>query len=72
MRLRILVGSIGLVLGLALYIGFAMGIAARLPDNAAIAFGFYAIAGIAWIAPAALVTRWMAKAPPYRPPPPAA
>lgn len=69
MRLRILFGSIGLGVGLLVYVAAAMALAARLPDNAAVAFTFYAVAGIAWIAPAGLVTRWMLRAPPYRPPP---
>jgi hypothetical protein len=69
MRLRILLGGIGLTLGLALYAGLVMALAARLPENAVLAFGFYAIAGVVWIAPASLVTRWMLRAAPYRPPP---
>lgn len=69
MRLRILFGGVGLALGLALYAGLCMAIAARLPDSAVVAFAFYAIAGVAWVAPASLVTRWMLGAAPYRPPP---
>jgi hypothetical protein len=69
MRLRILLGGIGLTLGLALYAGLVMALAARLPDSGTLAFGFYAIAGVAWVAPASLVTRWMLRAAPYRPPP---
>ena len=69
MRLRILFGGVGLALGLALYAVLAMVIAARLPENAAVAFGFYALAGVAWVAPASLVTRWILRAAPYRPPP---
>jgi hypothetical protein len=69
MRLRILVGSLALVAGLALYAAIAMAIAARLPANALVAFGFYALAGVAWLAPASYLLRWMVRAPPYRPPP---
>jgi hypothetical protein len=69
MRLRILVGGVGLALGLALYAAIAMAIAARLPDSALLAFTFYAIAGVAWVAPASRLTRWMLRAAPYRPPP---
>jgi hypothetical protein len=46
-----------------------MAVAARLPDNAASAFAYYALAGLAWVVPASLVTRWMLRAAPYRPPP---
>jgi hypothetical protein len=69
MRLRILVGTLGLLVGLVIYGALAMAIAARLPQNALLAFGFYAVAGIAWVAPASLLTRWMVHAAPYRPPP---
>ena len=69
MRLRILFGSLLLVVGLALYALLAMAIATHLPDSAVIAFAYYAIAGIAWVMPASLVTRWMTRAKPYRPPP---
>jgi hypothetical protein len=69
-RLRILVGSLGLVLGLALY-GLAVAAAARLllPENVLVAIGFYAVAGLAWVPPAGLLTRWMQRAPPHRPSP---
>ena len=70
MRLRILLGSLLLVLGLALYALAAMAAAARLlPDNQAVELAFYALAGIAWIFPAARLTRWMQRARPFRPPP---
>jgi hypothetical protein len=69
MRLRILFGSLLLVAGLALYALAAMVLAAHLPDSAVLAFAYYAIAGVAWVAPASLVTRWMMRAAPYRPPP---
>ena len=68
MRLRILIGTLILVVGLVLYGLAAMAIAAHLPDRAPIAFGFYALAGVAWVVPASLLTRWMLRAAPYRPP----
>jgi hypothetical protein len=70
MRLRILVGTIILVLSLAVY-GVAVaafGIAV-MPQQPLMQIGFYALAGIVWIIPAAWLTRWMQAAPPYRPPP---
>ena len=69
MRLRILCGSLLLVAGIALYALVAMALATRLPENAILAFAYYAIAGVAWVAPASLVMRWMMRAAPYRPPP---
>ena len=69
MRLRILLGTIILVAGLAIYGIAAMAVAVRLPPSAALAFGFYALAGTLWVVPAALLTRWMQGAAPHRPPP---
>ena len=63
MRLRILIGTVVLLLGLALYAGAVMALVARLPDNAALAFTLYGVAGIAWVAPAAVLTRWMLREP---------
>jgi DNA-directed RNA polymerase specialized sigma24 family protein len=69
MRLRILFGTLALILGLALY---ALAVAA-LGDRFLAQHGvaetlFYALAGIAWIWPAARLTRWMQRAAPHRPP----
>jgi hypothetical protein len=69
MRLRILFGTVVLLVGLGVYGALAMAIAARLPQSAIVAFGFYALAGTAWVAPASLLTRWMLRAAPFRPPP---
>lgn len=70
MRLRILVGAMALVVGLALY-GLAVMVLAVhvLPRSWLLEVPFYAAAGIAWVLPAARLTRWMQQAPPYRPPP---
>ncbi len=68
MRLRILIGTLVLILGLALYAGAVMALVANLPDNAALDFTVYSVAGVAWVAPAALLTRWMVREPYRRPP----
>jgi hypothetical protein len=68
MRLRILYGTLALVLGLVVYAGAVMAVIARLPDNAALTFAAYAVAGVLWVAPAAWLTRWMGLAPYRRPP----
>jgi hypothetical protein len=69
MRLRILLGSVVLVVGLALYALAVMAVAIRLlPDQWAAELAFYALAGVAWIFPAARLTRWMQQAGPFRPP----
>ena len=69
MRLRILLGSLLLILGLGLYALAVMAVAVRLlPDQWAVEAVFYTFAGIAWIVPAARLTRWMQRAGPFRPP----
>ncbi|HYM02700.1 MAG TPA: DUF2842 domain-containing protein [Stellaceae bacterium] len=69
MRLRILLGTLILVAGLAVYALAVMAIAVRLlPDQWAVDAAFYAVAGVLWIFPAARLTRWMQQASPYRPP----
>jgi len=67
MRLRVLVGTLILVFGLAAYALAAMSLAVRvLPDNLIIETLFYAVAGVAWVLPAAKLTRWIQEAPPGR------
>jgi hypothetical protein len=69
MRLRILFGALLLVLGLALYALLAMAVATRLlPDHWAVEMAFYALAGVAWVFPAARLIGWMQRAGPFRPP----
>jgi hypothetical protein len=70
MRLRILFGTLALVLGLAAYALSATRLALwLLPEQGWAAALFYAVAGTAWILPAARLTRWMQQAAPFRPPP---
>jgi hypothetical protein len=70
MRLRILFGSLFLLAGLALYAFLVATIARQyLPEHWAVEILFYAVTGIIWIWPAALLTRWMQQAAPYHPPP---
>jgi len=70
MRFRILAGTILLVVFLAVYAALVAVVGTRLlPDRTGILLAFYAAAGIAWIWPAALLTRWMSRTAPYHPPP---
>jgi hypothetical protein len=60
MRLRVLAGSLVLVLGLAAYALAVAGLATRiLPGHWAVHAVFYAVAGLLWVWPAARLTRWM-------------
>lgn len=70
MRLRILLGTLLLVLGLCGYALAVMAAAVRLlPAQWAAEAAFYAVTGLAWIPPAARLVRWMQRAAPFRPPP---
>ena len=70
MRLRILVGTVCLIVGLAAYAALVVAIVTRvLPDRPLIDMACYAAAGVAWIWPAARLTRWMQQAAPHHPPP---
>lgn len=65
MRLRILFGTFGLILGLGLYALLVMRLAiAVLPDNRIAEALFYLVTGIVWIFPAAKLTKWMQDLPP--------
>jgi uncharacterized protein YacL len=67
MRLRILFGTFGLILGLAIYALLVMRLAiAVLPDNQLVQAIFYLVTGIVWIFPAAKLTKWMQDLPPVR------
>jgi len=67
MRLRMLYGTIILLVGLLVYALVVMVLAATiLPAYLVIQVPFYLVAGIVWIFPAAKVTRWMQDIPPWR------
>lgn len=59
-------GSVGLVLGLLVYVFFALAIgdvvAASKPGW--VQFVYFAVAGLAWVFPAGLLVRWMYRVPP--------
>ena len=54
-----LVGSLGLLLGLIIYIMFAVAIGSRLPHYTLIELPYYIVAGMAWIFPARRLMVWM-------------
>jgi Protein of unknown function (DUF2842) len=62
---RLAIGTIALLLGLALYALLAMRLAvAVLPEGVLVQTLFYLAAGLAWVWPAALVVRWIQRARP--------
>jgi Protein of unknown function (DUF2842) len=68
-RLKILYGSLLLLGGIALYavIVTRIGIA-FLPHITWIEAPYYLVTGVAWVWPAAYVTRWIQDLPPVKPP----
>lgn len=62
-RLRKLVGTVVLLVFLAVYVVIAAAIGSgRIAEaNGFAQFGYFLVAGLLWVAPAALLIRWMAK-----------
>lgn len=62
-RTRKLVGTIALLVFLGLYALLAMLVAVVLQvnDSKAVELAYYAIAGLLWVLPAALLIKWMAQ-----------
>ena len=61
-RWRHPVGLAALLIGLALYALIAMRVGATaLPDHWLADLAFYAVAGVAWVWPAAKLVRWMGR-----------
>ena len=59
-RLRVLIGTLALVAGLAVYALLAMCLAvAILPESIPVEFAYYAVAGTLWVWPAGRLLRWM-------------
>ena len=63
MRTRKLVGTIVLIAFLVAYAFIAMLVAVALQVNAGkwIELGYYAVAGLLWVLPAAVLIKWMSK-----------
>ncbi len=58
-RLRSFVGSMAILIFMAVYIVAATHVADRLPDNDAIKMVFFAVAGLLWGIPILPVIWWM-------------
>ena len=58
-RLRSFVGSMAILIFMAVYIVAATHVADRLPDNDAIKMVFFAVAGLLWGIPILPVISWM-------------
>jgi hypothetical protein len=63
--MRVAIGTVTLVLGLALYSLLMMRLgAAVLPEHWGVQALFYGVAGLVWVWPAARLTRWVITRPP--------
>ncbi len=58
-RIRKLIGAVGVILFLILYIGAAVRIAGVLPHNQVIQLIYFAVVGMAWGAPIIPFISWM-------------
>ena len=58
-RSRKFIGLLALMAFILLYVGVALAIADRLPDNFIIKLIFYAVAGVGWGLPALPLLSWM-------------
>lgn len=61
MRVRTLVGSLLILIFVAVWILGAIAVADHLPDNKAAELAFYVIAGLGWGLPVMPLMRWMSK-----------
>jgi hypothetical protein len=61
MRTRKLVGTVALLVSLAVYALVAMATAVVLQVNAskAVELAYYVVAGLAWVVPAGVIVSWM-------------
>lgn len=62
-RTRKLIGTIVLLIFLALYalVAMAVAIVLQVNDSKWVELAFYIIGGLAWVIPAALLVRWMVR-----------
>jgi hypothetical protein len=58
-RMRKLIGGLGIILFLILYVGAVVQIANLLPANAAVKLCYFAIAGVGWGVPIIPLITWM-------------
>lgn len=58
-RLKKLVGTLGIIVFLILYVSLAVAIADRLPDHPAIDLIYFLVVGVAWGLPLIPLMNWM-------------
>lgn len=58
-RVRKLIGLVGLLVFILIYVGAVVRIGERLPDHWAAHLAFYGLAGIAWGVPVLPLIAWM-------------
>lgn len=63
-RVKKLIGLVVLPAGLLLYVGAAVTLAERIPDQQFLKLIYFMVAGLAWAAPTIPFIRWMEREPP--------
>ena len=58
-RLRKLIGLVGILAFLLLYVGLVVRVSAYVPDHGPLQFAFYALAGVCWGIPLLPLISWM-------------
>ena len=58
---RVLVATVALIVGIALYAAAAVTLADALPDHKAVEGVYIAVAGLVWVWPAVWLIRWAAR-----------
>lgn len=58
-RIRKLIGMVGILAFMVLYVGAAVRIGERVPDHWAAKLAFYALAGMVWGVPVLPLISWM-------------
>jgi hypothetical protein len=61
MRLRTMIGSVAILIFLAVWVRTAMVVADHLPPNQLIRFIYFVVAGVGWSLPVLPLMSWMAK-----------
>jgi hypothetical protein len=63
MRLRKLVGLVGILTFILLYMGVVVRLSNYVPDHGPLQFAFYALAGVCWGVPILPLISWMNRGP---------
>lgn len=60
-RVRKLIGLVGLLAWLGFYVGLMLNIADHVPENLALQMAFFVVAGTFWFVPILPLIKWMSR-----------